>query len=242
MIEAWTVTDIRNRILVVDDEEPNRDLLSRRLARGGFDVAQAPDGPAALRLIAERPFDLVILDTMMPGLSGLEVLQRVRISHSPSDPPIIMATALTRSEDVVEALSLGANDYVTKPLDFPVLLARINSQLMRKQAEDALRESQERYALAARGANDGMAGSHSDVTQNRAFDAFTGLPNRVLFTEVLTRRLAGQLEAARSFAPFLETLGRNPGRKRGTNRCSAKSLRWPLHRIVPRPGSFQGGQ
>src|SRR5580658_173612 len=123
----------RNRILIVDDEELNRDVMSRRLARSGFDVAQASDGPSALRLIADRPFDLVILDTMMPGMSGLEVVQRVRVSHSPSDLPIIMATALTRSEDVVEALKLGANDYVTKPIDFPVMLARINSQLLRKQ-------------------------------------------------------------------------------------------------------------
>ena len=80
----------------------------------------------------------------------------LRTRHSQASLPVIMATANHDSETVVKALSAGANDYVTKPLDFPVVLARITAQISRKRAEEALHESEERYALAARAANDGF--------------------------------------------------------------------------------------
>jgi CheY-like chemotaxis protein len=111
------------RLLVVDDNEMNRDMLSRRLAAKGHSVIVAEDGERALRMIEEDRPDLVLLDVMMPGISGLEVLQRLREKYSVSDMPVIMATAMDASKDIVEALRLGANDYVTKPLDFPVVLA-----------------------------------------------------------------------------------------------------------------------
>ncbi len=145
-----------NRILLVDDEEANRDMLSRRLRRSGFVVDLACNGESALAQIRSSSFDLVLLDSMMPGLSGVEVLKTLRAEHTPDQLPVIMVTALTDSSKIVEALNLGANDYVTKPVDFPVALARIHSQLARKAAEKALRQSEERYALAARGANDGL--------------------------------------------------------------------------------------
>jgi diguanylate cyclase (GGDEF)-like protein/PAS domain S-box-containing protein len=145
-----------NHLLLVDDEELNRDMLSRRLARHGFRVDVAADGPSALRFIGAHPPDLVLLDNMMPGMSGVEVLQTLRATYASDELPVIMVTALKDSEKVVEALSLGANDYITKPVDFPVAMARINGQLARKAAESALRESERRYALAARGANDGL--------------------------------------------------------------------------------------
>lgn len=128
------------RLLVVDDNEMNRDMLSRRLARKGHDVAVASNGAEALELISAQAFDVVLLDIMMPGISGLEVLQRVRKTRSPTELPIIMATAKTESADIVEALRLGANDYVTKPLDFKVVLARVATQLGLKRAtEEVLR-------------------------------------------------------------------------------------------------------
>jgi len=122
------------RLLVVDDDEANRDLLARRLERRGHTVSLADGGRSALALIAERPFDLVLLDVMMPELSGLEVLKLLRKTHPASALPVIMATARDQSEDIVEALQLGANDYVTKPLDFPVVVARVQTQLALKQA------------------------------------------------------------------------------------------------------------
>ncbi len=145
-----------NRLLLVDDEPMNRDMLSRRLEHQGFQVDLAADGPTALARIGEKPPDLVLLDIMMPGMTGVEVLQRLRATHAASQLPVIMVTALKDTDQVVEALNLGANDYITKPVDFPVALARIQGQLARKAAESALRESEERYALAARGANDGL--------------------------------------------------------------------------------------
>ena len=122
------------RILVVDDDENNRDLLSRRLKRIGYDAEVARDGQDALRLIDARDFDLVMLDVMMPGLDGFEVLRRLRATRPATELPVIMATAKDNSEDIVHALGLGANDYVTKPLDFPVVAARVAIQVALKRA------------------------------------------------------------------------------------------------------------
>lgn len=116
-------------ILVVDDNEDNRDLLSRRLARAGYLTSIAADGESALARVYAGGVDLILLDVMMQGMSGLDVLKVIRETHSKIELPIIMATAKSDSEDVVEALGLGANDYVTKPLDFPVVLARVKAQL-----------------------------------------------------------------------------------------------------------------
>jgi diguanylate cyclase (GGDEF)-like protein/PAS domain S-box-containing protein len=143
-------------LLVVDDNEPNRDALSRRLRQRGFDVAVVADGAEALALSAASSFDLVLLDVEMPGLSGFDVLTRLRSTHSQTQLPVIMVTARTQGADIVEAFSRGANDYVTKPIDFPVALARITTHLAHKRAVESLRESEERYALAMRGANDGL--------------------------------------------------------------------------------------
>jgi PAS domain S-box-containing protein len=143
-------------LLVVDDHEMNRDMLSRRLRRQGYEVVTAVDGPDALALIEERDFELVLLDIEMPGLSGLEVLKILRQRRSAIQLPIIMVTARQQTHDIVEGLNCGANDYLTKPIDLPIAIARIQTQLARKQAEAALQESEERYALAVRGANDGL--------------------------------------------------------------------------------------
>jgi CheY-like chemotaxis protein len=124
-------------ILVVDDLPANRDLMSRRLERSGFRVVCAASGPEALDALKRDPVDLVLLDIMMPGMTGFEVLKTVRLARSPAALPVIMVTAKTEREDVVEALSLGANDYVTKPVDFPVALARIRAHLGIREAARA---------------------------------------------------------------------------------------------------------
>ena len=121
-----------SRILVVDDNADNRESLSRRLTRRGFFVAMAVDGEDALRILAESHFDLVLLDVMMPGINGLEVLRQIRVTQSPVELPVVMATAQNESQDVVKALELGANDYVTKPLDFAVVMARVTTHLRLK--------------------------------------------------------------------------------------------------------------
>ena len=143
-------------ILVVDDNELNRDALSCLLRLQQYDVEVAGDGDEALSVLASRSFDLVLLDVEMPGLSGLEVLTRIRATRNDTDLPVIMVTARSHGPDIVEAFRLGANDYLTKPIDCPVALARIGTHLSHKRVVEKLRESQERYTLAVNGANDGL--------------------------------------------------------------------------------------
>ncbi len=127
-------------LLVVDDNEDNRDLLSRRLVAAGYAVAVASSGPEALAALAEGRFDAVLLDVMMPEMDGLEVLRRIRARYGVNELPVVMASALGESRDLVEALRLGANDYVTKPLDMAVVLARLGTQLaLRRAGEDVAR-------------------------------------------------------------------------------------------------------
>jgi class 3 adenylate cyclase len=130
-------------VLVVDDDARNREMLERRLARHGYRVTAAADGYAALEALAASttaPFDLLLLDVMMPGIDGVEVLRRIRVTHPASDLPVIMATARGSADAIVESLKLGANDHVTKPLNFPVVLARVRTQLALKAANDRVRK------------------------------------------------------------------------------------------------------
>lgn len=143
-------------LLIVDDDSMNRDLMQRRLSRRGFNTFSAGNGHEALAWINSNHADLVLLDIEMPDLNGLDVLINLRKTYTQAQLPIIMVTGKACSEDIVTALAAGASDYVTKPIDFPVVLARIQTQLSRKHAEEALHESEERYALAVRAANDGL--------------------------------------------------------------------------------------
>lgn len=143
-------------LLIVDDDEANRYLLCRQLERRGFATVAAASGREALLLLQQQTFDLVLLDITMPEMSGLQVLTALRDTYTASQVPVIMVSAQHQSKTIVDALQLGANDYITKPIDFPVLMARVDAQLLRKRAEEALRESEERYALAMQGSNDGL--------------------------------------------------------------------------------------
>ena len=87
------------------------------------------DGREALELVSEKNFDLILLDIEMPEMSGLEVLKALRQSKTPTELPVIVVSANNQSADIVEALSLGANDYSTKPVDFPVVLTRVKAHL-----------------------------------------------------------------------------------------------------------------
>ncbi|MDT8385423.1 MAG: adenylate/guanylate cyclase domain-containing protein [Gammaproteobacteria bacterium] len=116
-------------ILAVDDDALNRGVIERIVARKGHRVSLASGGKEALQKIDEEPFDLVLLDIMMPDVDGVEVLRHIRQKYSMSALPVIMVSALDDSEKVVELLELGANDYVTKPIDAKVLQARVKTQL-----------------------------------------------------------------------------------------------------------------
>lgn len=133
------MSDANSRsLLVIDDEEMNRDMLGRRLELEGFCVAYAENGRQGLDMLARQPFDLVLLDMMMPEMNGLQVLSNVRKVRPAIELPIIMVTARTESQDVVEALKLGANDYITKPIDFAIALARVEAQLTSKRSYQQL--------------------------------------------------------------------------------------------------------
>ncbi|HVR40156.1 MAG TPA: response regulator [Thermoanaerobaculia bacterium] len=131
-------------ILVVDDHPINRQLLDAELQYRGFNVLEAEGGEEALEMLERETFSLILLDIEMPTVDGLAVLKRVRERWSLAEMPVIMTTARVEREDVVHALNLGANDYVTKPVDLSVLLARIRTQLALKHASDELRVAQQK--------------------------------------------------------------------------------------------------
>lgn len=133
--------DHRHRILIVDDEAPNRELLAAMVEALGHDSEVAADG---LEALARLPggFDLVLLDVMMPGMSGFEVVRRIRAHSDHRDLPIVMVTALNSKDDRLRAVEAGANDFITKPVDRTELAVRTASLLKVKQAQDALKQYQ----------------------------------------------------------------------------------------------------
>jgi CheY-like chemotaxis protein len=120
------------RVLLVDDNQDNLAVLARRLQRRGYQVALAQSGIEALQHLRSHTTDLVVLDIMMPGMDGIEVLKRIRADRATAQLTVIMATAKAATQDMVQALEQGADDYVTKPIDFDVLLARIRAVLRRR--------------------------------------------------------------------------------------------------------------
>lgn len=133
------VANTPRRVLIVDDLEDNRAILERHLKRAGFATETCETGMEAIRIISsEGPPDMVLLDWMMPGLSGLETLQAIRERYDENRLPVIMCTALGEESSVVVAIKAGANDFVMKPINFPILMARLKSQLLRKEAMDSL--------------------------------------------------------------------------------------------------------
>jgi adenylate cyclase len=124
------------RILVVDDNETNRDILITRLQKHGYELLQAADGEEALASVAQHRPDLILLDVEMPKLDGFEVCRRLK--NDPAMPfiPIILCTARAASADVVTGLDAGADEYLTKPLDQQALVARVRSMLRIKELHD----------------------------------------------------------------------------------------------------------
>lgn len=129
----------QGHILVVDDNENNRDLLVRRLTRRGHTTATAADGAECLRRLHERPFDLLVLDIMMPVMDGYEVLARLKADEALRHIPVIVVSALGELDSVVRCIELGAEDYLFKPFNPVLLNAKIDSCLERKRLRDAER-------------------------------------------------------------------------------------------------------
>ena len=123
------------RILLVEDEPKVSAFIRRGLSEEGFEVEVAYDGPFGVRLALEQAFDLLILDVILPGLSGLEVLQAVRAQDA--DLPILMLTALGTTQDKLLGFGGGADDYLVKPFDFAELLARVRALTRRRSRGEA---------------------------------------------------------------------------------------------------------
>ncbi len=129
---------MKSRILVVEDELDIQDLIVLHLKRDGFLVEAVADGEQGLHRLRQEPsFDLLVLDWMLPGMSGLDITKATRESAATRDIPILMVTARMEATDIVRGLEAGADDYVTKPFEIPVLMARVRA-LLRRTASGAV--------------------------------------------------------------------------------------------------------
>jgi DNA-binding response OmpR family regulator len=133
-------------VLVVDDNEMNRDMLGRRLQRQNCEVVMAENGTVALEMVGTRPFDLVLLDIMMPGVSGYDVLERMKADPALKHIPVIMISAVDDIDSVVRCIELGAEDYLFKPFNPVLLKARVGAVLSRRAG---VRITVDRTVLAA---------------------------------------------------------------------------------------------
>ncbi len=127
---------MNGRVLVVDDNEMNRDMLSRRVERQGHTVKLAKDGLEALNILRAEPIDLVLLDIMMPGMNGYEVLETIKNDQALRHVPVIMISAVDEIDSVVRCIEMGAEDYLPKPFNPVLLRARIGAALDKKQMRD----------------------------------------------------------------------------------------------------------
>jgi two-component system phosphate regulon response regulator PhoB len=131
----------RQVILVVDDEKDILELVEYNLQRNGYDVLTATSGDAALMIASSKIPDMILLDLMLPGMSGTEVARKLKADSRTASIPIIMLTAKSEETDVVVGLTLGADDYVTKPFSMKILLARLNTVLRRTESTAAASEA-----------------------------------------------------------------------------------------------------
>lgn len=133
----WQADMQNSNVLIVEDDEFNRDLLERRIKQSGFNASCAKDGREALEILENEKFDLMLLDLMMPGIDGIEVLKRVKVNKKYAGLPVIMVSALDDSESITACMQHGATDYITKPFNAVLLRARIESVLKEKLLKES---------------------------------------------------------------------------------------------------------
>lgn len=190
-------------VLVVDDSKVFRCAIREILEIGNIQVTEASDGDEALQSVSNAVPDLVLMDIVMPGLDGITVLKELRKSYSKLQLPVVLVTSRGSSREIVQALDFGANDYITKPVDFDVLWARLSNQLMQKQAAEFLRSAQISLEkqIKSRTAELKLTNeklkkeieerlhAEEQLQKQASYDVLTGLPNRSLAADRLTQTL-----------------------------------------------------
>jgi len=175
-------------VLVVEDEAALATMLRYNLEKQGFRVEEAADGQEALTRIAETQPDLVLLDWMLPVMSGIEVCRQIRRRSSTRDLPVIMVTARTEDQDAVRGLNTGADDYITKPFSMDALLARMRALLRRANAvpmKGVLSFHDINMDLAAHRVSRNARAIHLGPTEFRLLEFFMQHPRRVFSREEL---------------------------------------------------------
>jgi two-component system phosphate regulon response regulator PhoB len=188
------------RILVVEDEIEIQQLIALHLRRQGFQVTEASDGETARNHLSKDPFDLVVLDWMLPGLSGLEITRWMRQQPKLSLTPILFVTAKTEPEHIATGLDAGADDYVGKPFDTLVLMARVNALLRRKTwlekpaAQDGQIVRVGELSLNPQTYECVLSGEKLDLTRSefRLLESLMRHQGRVLSRESLIEQIQGE--------------------------------------------------
>ncbi len=182
-------------VLIAEDEDALATLLEYNFQKEGYDVSIARDGDEALLLAAERTPDFILLDWMMPKLSGIEVCRRLRRKSETRSTPIIMLTARGDETDKITGLDYGADDYVTKPFSTPELLARVRALLRRTQPgilDDVIRQGDIEIDIKAFRVKRGDKEIHLGPTEFRLLDHFMRYPGRVFSREQLLDSVWGR--------------------------------------------------
>lgn len=182
-------------LLIVDDNEDNRDVLVRRLEKQGHWVVTASSGPEALAALAEQPFDLVLLDIMMPEMDGYEVLSRIKSGPQTQHIPVIMISALDEIESVVRCIQIGAADYLPKPFNPTLLRARVGASLREKRAHDREQRSTSELSESYRRLQN-LERLRDDLTHMIVHDLRTPLTS--LLSGLQTVPLVGEMNAVQT--------------------------------------------
>lgn len=185
----------RPHVLIVEDEPSQRDILAYNLEAEGFEVTRAETGDEALTLFDEGQPDLVVLDWMLPGVSGIEICRRLKRRVAARETPVIMLSARTEEADRVRGLETGADDYVTKPYSVAELMARVQAQLRRSRPA-AAGARLEFGDIVLDGETHRVTRAGAEVrlgpTEFRLLATFMERPGRVLSREQLLDRVWGR--------------------------------------------------
>src|SRR5580700_3164121 len=178
-------------ILVVDDQEPNRELLDELLTAQGFKVITVPDGASAFLELTRAEVDLVLMDVMMPNLSGFEICDKIKSDPETCLIPVVLITSLSEKEDRIEGIKAGADDFLTRPVDRTELLARVRSLLRLKQRTDELERAEAVLFTLARSIEGKDPYTHGHCERLAEYSASLGEHLKLSEDQVTALRRAG---------------------------------------------------